>query len=88
MGGWWGTRTGEMTVTPEQAIEIAQAYLDRAYPGLEADEEAEAFYGYYTLHTLRDGNIVGMLSVNGYTGQVWPHTWHGEFIGMVGGDEH
>jgi hypothetical protein len=21
-----------------------------------------------------------MLSVNGYTGQVWYHTWHGSFI--------
>ena len=22
----------------------------------------------------------GMLSVNGYTGQVWYHTWHGPFV--------
>jgi hypothetical protein len=21
-----------------------------------------------------------MLSVNGYTGQIWYHTWHGNFI--------
>jgi hypothetical protein len=24
--------------------------------------------------------IVGMLSVNGYTGQIFLHTWHGNFI--------
>jgi len=23
-----------------------------------------------------------MLSVNGYTGAVWYHTWHGSFLGM------
>lgn len=27
-----------------------------------------------------DRKITGMLSVNGYTGQVWYHTWHGTFI--------
>jgi len=26
-----------------------------------------------------------MLSVNGYTGQVWYHIWHGKFIGMADG---
>jgi hypothetical protein len=29
---------------------------------------------------LKDGKVAGMLSVNGYTGQVWYHTWHGNFI--------
>jgi hypothetical protein len=29
-----------------------------------------------------DGETVGMLSVNGYTGQVFPHTWHGDFVEM------
>jgi len=23
-----------------------------------------------------------MLSVNGYTGQIWYHTWHGAFVDM------
>jgi len=27
-----------------------------------------------------NGNDYGMLSVNGYTGQGWFHTWHGTFI--------
>ena len=88
MGGYWNTPTGEMTITPEQAVEIAQEYLNDYRDGLEADEEADAFYGYYTIHILQDGVVVGMLSVNGYTGSVWPHTWHGKYLGMVGGDEH
>ena len=40
-------------------------------------------YGYYTIHTVdKDGNILGMLSVNGFSGDVWYHSWHGVFIDM------
>ncbi len=88
MGGAWGFgRSDEMTVTPEQAITLAQRYLDQSRSGLSAGDEVDPFYGYYTLHTLQGGEIAGMLSVNGYTGQVWYHSWHGDFIGMTG-DEH
>jgi hypothetical protein len=82
--GWGGDAAGEMTVTPEQARELAQEYLDAHYSGLTVGDEADAFYGYYTLHTLSDGTVSGMLSVNGYSGQVWYHTWHGDFIEMTG----
>ena len=70
---------GEMTVSPEQAIEFAQAYLAGQW---SADDHADPFYGYYTIHTLLDGEVVGMLSVNGYTGQVFLHTWHGTLLTM------
>jgi hypothetical protein len=77
-----GSATGtDMTVGPEQAREIANDYLGRVSPGTEAGE-AERFYGYYTLHTEKDGQITGMLSVNGYSGEVWYHSWHGPFIAM------
>ena len=42
----------------------------------------ETFPGYYTMHTLRDGEIEGMLSVNAVTGEVWGHSWHGAFVAM------
>jgi hypothetical protein len=42
----------------------------------------EQFPGYYTVHILKSGKVTGMLSVNGYSGQVWYHTWHGAFIQM------
>jgi hypothetical protein len=87
MMGGYGTPAGEMVLSPEEAVQAAQAYLDRVQPGLTADDHADAFYGYYTLHTLRDGQVVGMLSVHGTTGQVWYHTWHGDFIGMAEGHE-
>ncbi|QIN84439.1 hypothetical protein GBA63_18660 [Rubrobacter tropicus] len=78
-----GTPSDEMPVTPEQARKIAEDYLDRVSPGTEA-EKPDTFYGYYTLHTERDGEVTGMLSVNGYSGEVWYHTWHGAFVGMEG----
>jgi hypothetical protein len=71
----------EMPVSPEQATQVAEDYLNRVSPGTET-EEPDQFYGYYTLHTLQDGEVTGMLSVNGYTGQVWYHGWHGPFIAM------
>jgi hypothetical protein len=74
-----------MTVTVDEAREYVQVYLDEVLPGGTIDpEDADTFYGYYTLHVLDDEEIVGMLGVNGYTGQVWLHHWHGDFITMTG----
>ena len=90
MQGWGGKGIGEptadMPVNLDQARKNAQAYLDARKSGLTIEEDTDVFYGYYTVHTLdKDGNTVGMLSVNGYTGRVWYHTWHGKFIGMADG---
>ncbi len=72
--------SAEMTVTAEQALLAAQQFLDQAKPGLTTGSDAEAFYGYYTIDILRDGKPVGMLSVNGFSSQVYVHSWHGTFI--------
>lgn len=69
-----------LTVTAEEAVQIAQDYLDDVFPGMTVADEVDAFPGYYTLHTLQDGQVVGMLSVHGYTGQVWYHFWHGTLL--------
>ena len=82
----WVRTSEEMRISPEEAINIAQNYLDRNSSGITVEPQADEFYGYYTIHTMRDGAITGMLSVNGEMGAVWPHTWHGEFIGMLGGN--
>ena len=84
MGSWNNAPEAEAGVTAEEAIQIAQRYLDANLPGTTADETADAFPGYYTLHVLQDGEIIGMLSVEAITGQVFPHHWHGEFIDMAG----
>ena len=84
MGWWFGQPSGQTTVTPEQARQYAQTYLDQAQPGVKVGDDIVQFYGYYTLHTFKDGKEFGMLSVNGYSGQVWYHTWHGAFIKTSG----
>jgi len=77
-----GLATGEMTLSPAEAEEVAQRWLDANLPGRTAGE-ADPFYGYYTLHFLKDGKIDGMLSVHGSTGDVWYHSWHGSFVQMI-----
>ena len=69
-----------MTVTVAQARTAAQQWLDANQPGAKLADDEMQFPGYYTMDFLKDGKIAGMLSVNGYTGQVWYHTWHGDFI--------
>lgn len=81
-GGMMGGRArpaGAMTVTSDRAGQVAQAWLDSNQAGARI-EVPDPFYGYFTVHFTRDGKLAGMLSVNGYTGQVWFHTWHGGFI--------
>jgi len=79
-GFWFDTASAQNSVTPAQARQNAQQYLDTYMPGTKVAEDADAFYGYYTIHVLRDRKEIGMLSVNGYTGAVWYHTWHGAFV--------
>ncbi len=75
---------GAAQVSADEATAIAQRWLDRERAGLTA-HEPETYPGYYTLHTLRNGKISGMMSVNAYTGAVWYHTWHGRYIAMSEG---
>src|SRR6266508_842574 len=74
--------SAEMPVSVKDATQSAQKYLDAYLAGTKVSNEVTHFYGYYTIDVERDGKIVGMLSVNGYSGQVFLHTWHGDFIEM------
>jgi hypothetical protein len=88
-GGLTGARADANAISPDQALDIARRWLDANRPGVSPEEHADPFYGYYTIHTLEDGQIEGMLSVHGTTGQVWYHTWHGPFIQMIEeGEDH
>jgi hypothetical protein len=86
MGNWGNTTNGEITVNAEDAPALAQTYLDSTLPGTTAEAHADSFPGYYTLHVERDGAVIGMLSVNAYTGDVFLHHWHGDFLEMA--DNH
>jgi hypothetical protein len=82
MGGYYPEGYSGDPIGAEEAIEIAQKFLDLEYSGAEADDP-HPFYGYYTLHTTMNSKIFGMLSVNAFTGQVWYHNWHGEYISSI-----
>ncbi len=78
---WGNDTTQPIAISADQATKLATDWLAQNQPGATT-ETPDAFYGYYTLHITKDGTVTGMLSVNGYSGQVWYHTWHGAFIGM------
>ena len=80
LGGIFGTpTTTAMPVTATQATANAQQYLNSYLPGTTTGD-VTTFYGYYSVEVLNGTTIYGMLSVNGYSGQVWFHTWHGSFM--------
>jgi hypothetical protein len=71
------------TVTIAAARSLAQRWLDAHQPGVQVETGGDAFPGYYTLETLRNDKITGMISVNRTTGTVWPHWWHGAFVAKL-----
>ena len=75
-----GTDSIEMPVSAQEAKDLAQEYLGQNMAGAIIAGDGMAFYGYYTFDYSRDGKPAGMLSVNGFSSQIWPHTWHGNFI--------
>ncbi len=62
-----------------QAQDLARGFLAQYAPAVTV-LESQSFPGYYTFD-YGQGGIQGMLSVNAYTGAVWPHTWHGAYLG-------
>jgi len=79
LSGVYGAPTTTMPVTAAQATTNAQQWLTTYIPGTTTGD-VTTFYGYYTIEVLNGTSTYGMLSVNGYTGAVWFHTWHGAFI--------
>ena len=79
MMGGFGVGSRPMTVSTQQAQDVAQRWLDANQAGTSA-KAPDSFYGFYTVDFQRTGRLAGMLSVNGYSGQVWFHSWHGTFI--------
>ena len=79
LGGIYGPSTAALPVTASQATTDAQQYLTTYLPGTATGDVA-TFPGYYTIEIVNGTTPFGMLSVNGYSGQIWYHTWHGAFI--------
>jgi hypothetical protein len=76
------------TISKAEAREEAQQYLDQYQgEGYLASDDAHEFYGYYTFHIQKNGEPSGMLSVNGLTGDVWYHDWHGVLKEVIEGHD-
>lgn len=74
-------------INSEDAYNEGVDYLLKRSEELTLSEAYHEFYGYYTFHVEKDGEPAGMLSVNGITGDVWYHDWHGELIEIIEGHE-
>jgi hypothetical protein len=70
----------QTALTMDEAAQSASQYLDENFQNAELDPLGQPFYGYFTFDYSVDGQTAGMVSVNSTNGQVWPHTWHGQFI--------
>ena len=81
-GFWFNAPSAQMSVTPTQAHDNAAQYLKTYLPNASVEDKGDTFYGYYNFDVLQNGKTYGMLSVNGYTGAVWYHTWHGTFVAV------
>lgn len=68
-GRYFGSTTGEVTVTAEQARANAQAWIDANAAGATLGN-AQQFYGYYSFQYAKDGKVQGIISVNAYNGYV------------------
>ena len=74
------TATTDMPIKKADARDRAQKFLDKQFPGAVAGEP-DTFYGYYTVFVDKDRLALGMLSVDGYYGQVVWHSWTGAVLG-------
>ena len=76
--------SGPMTITEGQALSNAEEVI----LGSGAVEDGEvgsvqSFYGYYTIPILRQGDVVGLVNINGYTGAVCYESCHGSVVDRV-----
>lgn len=70
-------------ITMEKAYNEGTSYLKKKDKNLELNDKHHDFYGYYTFHVEKEGMPIGMLSVNGFTGDVWYHDWHGRVTEII-----
>ncbi len=66
---------GETPLAEPEARSIAEEAVKELGAGFELTDETALFYGFYEFYMLWDGELVGELDVNGYSGQVWYKDW-------------
>ncbi len=94
MMGRFYSRFSNHWVYSDNEISVKEAYdIGNRYVNVNisseagVSEEPHEFYGYYTFHIEENGEVLGMLSVNGFTGEVWFHDWHENLLEIISGHE-
>lgn len=73
---------GQMSVTSSQAAQNAKDYVTKVSSNASVSSPVQ-YSGYYSFIVSDNGKTVGVLSVNGYNGQVWYQNWNGAFVKSV-----
>jgi hypothetical protein len=66
---------GEMPLAESEARKIAENAVEMLDAGLKLGDEVAVFYGFYEFYLIHQGELVGELDVNGYSGQAWVKDW-------------
>ncbi|WP_105614568.1 hypothetical protein [Vallitalea okinawensis] len=82
INGYTYTPSTTQEIPLEEAVNLANEYLQAYQIDGTVSEEGHHFYGYYTLHIEKDNSVIGMLSVNAYTGDTWIHGWHDNVVNV------
>jgi uncharacterized membrane protein YkoI len=77
---YWSGSSGTPAVSVDQAKKIVREWLAAGGDRTDYDLEVTEMYGYYSIHLEKDMKMTAMVGVNAWTGQVWYHTWHGDFV--------
>jgi hypothetical protein len=73
----------ENEISAEASYDYGVKYLEEYKNKLTLENDYHEFYGYYTYHVKQNNETVGMLSVHGFTGEVWYHDWHGQLMEVI-----
>jgi hypothetical protein len=73
----------KLTVTPAQATDNAQTFINNNGLGYTLLGSAEAYPGYYKFHTTSGGAFGPDIMVDGYNGQIWMNTLYGLPIAQI-----
>ena len=71
-----------MVVTEAEARALAEEAVKEANASLELANDTATFYGFYEFVAVLDGEPVGEVDVDGYSGQVWYKDWGEPQLGV------
>jgi hypothetical protein len=79
--GMWGSGSSMINGIPlNQALNNAAQFSKKEDPSTSVSPDPISFNGYYSFLTFQNGKINGVVSVNGFTGEVQPHSWLGKVL--------